>query len=244
MSFKILTAAALLGLTSATVSATSINIRHEFVPEYDGQDAKHSDRIEISHRFSNGIGYGVEAKWKSQNDDAFGEQTGNGQQTNISYSYKLSDKLTLKPQYKWESGSDKVGHQFNLSLGYKVSDDWSVGFRHRYHYENKVGSDNSHYNRWTFSAGYKGIEDWAFGADLDYTFNEEKSGPRWKGEQFAVSDINFKGTYKGLNNGWSPFAELGFTPYKSGKTYSFKGEQVSSNDQWRPRYRIGVKYSY
>jgi hypothetical protein len=244
MKIKIVSAAVLIGLTSVAAHATTINIRHEYVPEYDGQDAKHADRIEVSHRFANGIGFGVEAKWKSQNEDAFGEQTGNGQQSNISYRYKVSDTITLTPQYKWESGSDKTGHQFNLSLGYKVNDDWSVGFRHRYHYENKVGSDNSHYNRWTFSAGYKGIEDWAFGADLDYTFNEEKSGPRWKDDKSAISDVNFKGEYKGLKNGWSPFVELGFVPYNSGDSYSFNDKTYNSGDKWRPRYRIGAKYTY
>ncbi|WP_421847674.1 oligogalacturonate-specific porin KdgM family protein [Marinomonas sp.] len=245
MKLKIVSAAVLIGLTSVAAHATSINIRHEYVPEHDGNPQENKDRIEVSHRFANGIGFGVEAKWRSEKgSSAFKKLGGSGQQSNISYQYKLSDTLTLTPQYKWESGPDKLGHQFNLSLGYKLNSDWSVGFRHRYHYDSVVGGDNSHYNRWTFSAGYKGIEDWAFGASTDYTFNEEKSGPRWKGNQSGFSDINFKGEYKGLNNGWSPFAELGFKPYKSGDKYEFNGSKKTSNDQWRPVYRFGAKYSY
>lgn len=246
MNIKIKTMAtvALLGLTSAAVNATTINLRHEFTPRYDGQSASHKDRIEVSHRFKNGIGFGVEAKWQSQNEDAFGEQTGSGQQSNISYVYKINDAFSLKPQYKWESGSDKLSHQFNLTLGYKVNDDWSVSFRHRYNYENKVGGENSHYNRWTFEAGYKGVEDWKFGGSVDYTFNEESSGPRWKSHKNGFSEVNFKGEYTGLTNGWSPFMELGFVPYKSGDTYSFDGSDVTANDKWRPRVRVGTKYSF
>ncbi|MBJ7536197.1 oligogalacturonate-specific porin KdgM family protein [Marinomonas transparens] len=245
MKIKIISAAVLVGLSSAAANATSINLRHEFSPAYDGQSASHSDRIEVGHRFKNGIGFGVEAKWKSLNEDAFGEQVGNNQQTNISYRYKVSDTITLTPQYKWEASSSKLDHQFNLSLGYKVNSDWSVGFRHRYNYTNNVGKANSHYNRWTFSAGYKGLENWALGASADYTFNQEASGPRFEDKQAWFSDFNFKGEYKGLKNGWSPFAEIGLKPYKSGKTYNYdNGGSGSVNDKWRPRYRLGMKYSY
>ncbi|QUX90160.1 porin [Marinomonas sp. A3A] len=249
MKMKIVSAAVLIGLTSVAAHATTINIRHEYVPQYDGQDQENKDRIEVSHRFANGIGFGVEAKWSSaKGEGPFDELSGNGQQTNISYRYKISDTLTLTPQYKWDSGSTKVGHQFNLSLGYKVNDDWSVGFRHRYHYDKLANetstSRNSHYNRWTFSAGYKGIEDWGFGASVDYTFNQESSGPRWKDDKSGFSEVNFTGEYKGFKNGWSPFAEIGMKPYKSGDTYNFNGESVTANDSWRPVYKIGAKYNY
>ncbi len=244
MDVKIISSVVLSGLVCVSAHATSINMRHEIVPKYDDQAASHSDRIEVSHRFSNGIGFGVEAKWKSNNESAFGELSGNGQQSNISYRIKLSDDLTFTPQYKWESGSSKLSHQFNFSFGYKVSSDWSVGFRHRYNYEAKVDDDNSHYNRWTFSAGYKGVEDWSLSSSIDYTFNPEASGPRWEDKQSWFSDVNFKGEYTGLNNGWKPFLEFGLKPYKSGETYRFNGEDVSANDKWRPRYRLGLKYSY
>lgn len=241
MKAKILTSAILLAMTSVAAHATTINIRHETTPRYDGQSAKQADRVAVSHRFKNGVGFEVEAKWKSDNEDALGEQKGNGQQANVSYLYKLNDAWSLKPQYKWESGSDKVGHQFNLTLGYKVNPDWSVSFRHRYHYENKVNANNSHYNRWTFEASYGGLENWKLGGSVDYTFNPDSSGPRWKDHQNWFSEVNFKGEYTGFEGGWHPFTEIGFVPYKSGD-YVYDGSE--QNDKWRPRVRIGVKYSY
>jgi hypothetical protein len=244
MKKKFIFSAVLLGLASMAAHSATLNIRHEFQPHYDGKDAVHKDRVAVDHRFKNGIGFGIEVKWKSNNDDAFGEMKSGGHQANISYLYKVTERISLKPQYKWESASDKVGHQFNLTLGYKVNDDWSVSFRHRYHYENKVDGDNSHYNRWTFGAGYSGIEHWKFGVSLDYTFNEDKKGPKFKDHKSWFSELNFKGEYKGLESGWRPFLEIGFVPYNSGAEYSFDGKDWSSNDKWRPRLRVGVKYNF
>ncbi|MFC3025308.1 oligogalacturonate-specific porin KdgM family protein [Vibrio zhugei] len=236
-----------LAMVATTAQASYINLRHEFVPRYDGQAAQQADRVAVGNRFSNGVGFEIEAKWKSQNEDALGEQTGNGNQANVSYLYHIDDQWSLKPQYKWESKSDRVGHQFNLTLGYKVNDDWSVSFRHRYHYENKQhtdeGSDatNSHYNRWTFSAGYKGIENIKLTMDVDYTFNPDSSSPRWKDRQSWFSEWNIKGEYSGFDSQWAPFMELGIKPYKSGD-YVYQGD--TTPDKWRPRIRIGMKYSF
>ncbi|MBF9003230.1 oligogalacturonate-specific porin KdgM family protein [Vibrio nitrifigilis] len=247
MKFRILTAAIAVALTSLAAQATTINIRHEMVPRYDGQSAAHKDRLSVGNRFANGVGFEVEAKWKSQNEDAYGTETGNGQQANISYLYHINDQWSLKPQYKWESSSSKVGHQFNLTLGYKVNDDWSVAFRHRYHYSNlqktsnNTNSSNHHYNRWTFSTSYGGIQDWKFGASVDYTFNQESQGPRWKSHQDWFSEVNFTGEYKGFDSGWHPFTEIGFIPYKSGHA-TYDGSDAY--DRWRPRVRVGVKYSF
>ncbi|SJL84276.1 oligogalacturonate-specific porin KdgM family protein [Vibrio palustris] len=247
MKIKQLAPAVIFTMVSVSAQASYINFRHEFVPRYDGQSAQQADRIAVGNRFDNGIGFEVEAKWKSQNEDAFGMQTGNGNQVNISYLYHFNEKWSLKPQYKWESKSDSVGHQFNVTLGYQVDKNWGVSFRHRYHYENKqmmgddTGSDNSHYNRWTFSVSYKGIENFKFTTDVDYTFNPEASGPRWKDHQAWFSEINVKGAYTGFEGNWSPFMELGIKPYASGD-YIYHGK--ASADSWRPRIRIGMKYSF
>jgi len=246
MKYKILVPLFLFGLTSVTTTeAATLNIRQEFTPRYDGQKAEHKERVEVYHRFKNGVGFGLEVKWKSDNEDAYGEQESSGHQANISYVYKLNDQWSLKPQYKWESADNKIGHQFNLTLGYKVNHDWSMSFRHRYHYENKVDDSNNHYNRWTIGSGYNGIENWKFGASLDYTFNSDSKGSAvFKDHKSWFSELNFKGEYKGFESGWKPFMEVGFKPYKSGETYVFNGSDDSQNDKWRPRFRVGVKYSF
>lgn len=239
---KVLTLSLLaLAVTSTAASATSINIRHEWKPEYgDKNDSAHADRIAVSHRFKNGVGFEVEAKWKSNNEDAYGDLSGNGQQANISYRWKINDTFSLTPQFKLESGNDKIGYQSNLTLGYKATDNISTSIRYRYHYENfksSAGKPNSHYNRITLAAGYNGVQDWKFGLSTDYTIKQEGQEV-WDGEKYGFSEINGKITYTGIGGGWAPFVEIGVTPADKNAA----GD--NDKDDWRPRYRVGLVYSY
>lgn len=239
---KILTLSLLaIAVTSTAASATSINIRHEWKPEYgDKNDQAHADRIAVSHRFKNGIGFEVEAKYKSNNDDAWGDSSGNGNQANISYKWNINDTFSLTPQFKLEANSDKVGYQGNLTLGYKATDTISTSIRYRYHYENYKSSldkANSHYNRITLAAGYSGIEDWKFGLSTDYTIKQEGEEV-WNGDKQGFSEINSKISYTGFGGGWAPFVEIGVTPADK----NMAGDD--DKDDWRPRYRVGIVYSY
>ncbi|MDK2614569.1 oligogalacturonate-specific porin KdgM family protein [Vibrio vulnificus] len=242
MKIRYLTSTLLLALTSTAVSAASINIRHELQPDHgDKAGAKHADRVAVSHRFANGVGFEVEAKWRSNNEigehnqGPFSEFAGNGQQANISYLYRINESFTLTPQYKWESNDTKMGNQFNLTLGYKVNDDWSTSFRHRYHYETRPNVDQSaHYNRWTFGASYRGIENWGLGATVDYTWKQEGEVV-YKDDNAGVSEVNFTFEYQGFDSGWRPFGEIGATPSK---------KDTDEVDSYRPRFRVGMKYNF
>jgi len=238
---RVLTSAILLALTATSAHAVTINLRHEYKPSFGDNDATQADRIAISHRFANGIGFEVETKYKSNtdgDDNAFDEYTQNGTQANISYRYKLSDAFTLTPQYKIEmNSSTTMNNQFNLTLGYKVNSDWSVSYRQRYNYATKANTDgSSHYNQGTFAASYSGLEDWGFGASLDYRWRQEGEDT-WKGDKAGVNEVNFTGEYKGFDSGWRPFAEVGFEPTKKYSTDEYK-------EDFRPRYRVGLKYSF
>lgn len=230
-----------IALTSMGASATTINIRHEWKPEFgDKNKSAHADRIAVSHRFKNGIGFEVEAKWKSNNEDAYGDMSGNGNQANISYRWAINDTFSLTPQFKLESNDDKMGYQGNLTLGYKVTDDFSSSIRYRYHYENyksDIDKANTHYNRITLAAGYSGVEDFKFGFSADYTIKQEGQEV-WDGEKYGFSELNATAEYTGLNNGWAPFIEIGVTP--ADKT----SHGDDDYDDWRPRYRVGMKYSF
>ena len=59
--------AALCGMSFAA-SAVTVDLRHEFI---DGgkSDKSNADRVSVSHRFANGFGFSVEAKWKSGGDN-------------------------------------------------------------------------------------------------------------------------------------------------------------------------------
>ncbi len=248
MKNKVLTAAILLAVTSTAAHAVSINMRHEWSPSWENKDDVHKDRIAVSHRFANGIGFAVETKWESGNKAFdFDQFVDSGNSADISYSWKFADDFTLTPQYKWETsgkftgkndvdGDAKHAHQFNLTLGYKINSDWSASFRHRYHYEINTlrNKDNSHYNRWSLGLGYKGIENWNLSGSADYTFRQE-GVDQWKGDNYGFSEFNAKAEYK-WGGGWYPFAEFGVTPQKK--------EGSDYRDAWQPRYRVGMKYSF
>ncbi|MEX3071628.1 translocation/assembly module TamB domain-containing protein [Vibrio alginolyticus] len=235
---KVLLSAVALAMTATAANAASINLRHEYNFEHGKKsadtlkDAEHKDRIEVSHRFKNGIGFAVEAKYKQDsNDQIMGAS--NGTQANISYRHKLNDKFTLTPQFKIEGGSDQ-SQQFNLTLGYKVNDALSVSYRQRYnHYET-----DKYYNQGTFAFGYKFNPEWALSGSTDYRVHggDKNTGKVWKDSKSGINEINFKLQYSGLESGWKPFTEFGVTPAEE----DTKGEK----DTWRPRLRVGVAYSF
>ncbi len=232
---RVLTSAILLALTATTAHAASINLRHEYSPEFGDNDSQYKDRIEVTHRFKNGIGFGVEAKFQENLKEDGNPFTQNNHQTNISYRMKLNDDFTLTPQYKIEGGTTDLTHQFNLTLGYKVNDDWSVSYRQRYNQE----THENYYHQGTFAFSYKGIQDWGISGSLDYRVREGDVGKTkvvWDGDNKGINEINFKAQYNGLESGWKPFGEFGVTP-KAKNT----GDEV---DSWRPRVRVGVSYSF
>ncbi len=228
---RVLTSAILLALTATTAHAASINLRHEYTPEFGDNDSQYKDRVEVSHRFKNGVGFAVEAKYAE--DDSKGLKA-NGHQANISYRIKLNDEFTLTPQYKIE-GNDDLNHQFNLTLGYKINDDWSVSYRQRY---NQYQTED-YYHQGTLAFSYKGIEDWGISGSTDYRVRGGDVGKNkvvWDGDNKGINEVNFKAQYNGLESGWKPFGEFGVTP-KAKNT----GDEV---DSWRPRVRVGVSYSF
>ncbi|MCV5948515.1 oligogalacturonate-specific porin KdgM family protein, partial [Escherichia coli] len=91
MKVRYLTSALLLAMTSGLAAAASVDIRHEYVPDRDGDENR--DRIYVSHRFDNQIGYSVEAKWNYKD----GHMGNAGHETGVSYRWKATDNFSLTP---------------------------------------------------------------------------------------------------------------------------------------------------
>ncbi|WP_165313762.1 oligogalacturonate-specific porin KdgM family protein [Vibrio ziniensis] len=253
---KVLTSAILMALASSTVVyAADFDIREEYNPSHGEKnpDYQHKYRIAFNNRLSNGIGFGVEAKYLSPTGQSFLQdfQTA-GTQANISYAWKFADDFTLTPQLKIETNDTyKLSQQANLTLAYKFSRDFSASVRYRYNYDtwaeedtkgNDTGAKNysEHYNQFSVAASYKGIEDLALSTAVDYrikrsrldngveknTVDEDNKG---------INEINFKAEYSGFDSGLSPYAEYGLYP---------SSKDTSVKDSWRPYYRVGLKYKF
>ena len=221
-------------LATTAVSATTINLRHEYI-DRDDADYSHADRISVSHRFSNGIGFSAEAKWRYQDNDKQKGLINNGHEVGVSYNHKLNDTFTLQPSYAADASNNanQVTHKFNIRGIAKITDEWTTSLRYRYGYQAKANraDSNGHYHQYNLVSSYN--LGWSsFGVDLEYK-DLQSGGWKNKGSDHLV---NFFGEYKGLESGWVPFAELGvITTKDDGSAYK---------EDYTLRYRVGVKYSF
>ena len=87
---KSLVVASLIG-TSFASQAVTVDLRHEYI-----DSGANADRVSVSHRFANGVGFSVEAKWKSGGDKAdqpFADVVGNGHEDQISWRWKATENM-------------------------------------------------------------------------------------------------------------------------------------------------------
>ncbi len=219
-------------LATTAVSATSINLRHEYNTT---SDAKHRDRITVAHRFDNGIGFSVEAKWKHE-DKFLADMVSNGHEVGISYNYALTDTFTLQPAYAADASADgnTLTHKYNIRGIQKVTDNWTSSLRYRYGDRRAPEGENSSYHQINFVNDY--AFDWGkMGVDLEYKDLGDDGGYKNEGSDHLV---NFFGEYSGFESGWIPFAEVGVV------TYNKNGNSDDGNETHGMRYRVGVKYNF
>lgn len=111
--------AALCGMSFAA-SAVTVDLRHEFI---DGgkTDKTNADRVSVSHRFANGFGFSVEAKWKSGGDNTsqpYSDFVGNGHEESISWQWKANKNFSVTPGFNIESNDSRSIYKPNLRVQY------------------------------------------------------------------------------------------------------------------------------
>ncbi|EGR9015166.1 porin, partial [Vibrio parahaemolyticus] len=184
MKVRYLTSALLLAMTSGLAAAASVDIRHEYVPDRDGDE--HRDRIYVSHRFDNQIGFSVEAKWNYKD----GHMGNAGHETGVSYRWKATDNFSLTPGINIDaSPSGASVFKYNLTGAYKINDEWDVAARIRHGYKN---TDDSRYNQLNLYANRK-FEWGKLGVEAEYKdIHGGEGGWKDKGHDQL---IDFKGEY-------------------------------------------------
>ncbi|MDW6093817.1 oligogalacturonate-specific porin KdgM family protein [Vibrio rhizosphaerae] len=237
MNNKLIISALLLGLTASAAHATSLNVRHEFIPEEGEKAARHRDRLAISHVFENGIGISEEVKWGYEKDTVnFGEMKSAGHETKIGYNYTINQDFKIQPAYALDSSSSAIVHKFDLKGVYKISDSWNASLRYRYGM--KVPSNdspNSHYSQINFVTAYK-FDQYQVGVDFEGKFEQSVSSG-YNGDNNYLNLVNFFAEYQGWDSGWRPFVEFGLTSQETTKS-------TAGKDQYVPRYRVGLKYNF
>ena len=118
-------------LTTAAQAALTIDLRHEWVDV----ERAHKDRVMISDRFENGLGYSVETKAKSggeSKDTAYSEMESNGSEFSLTYQYKWTPKFSIQPGMNIEFGDGKAIYKPNLRIQYNFDNGMYAAFRYRY----------------------------------------------------------------------------------------------------------------
>lgn len=125
---------------SFAASAVTVDLRHEYI-----DSGSNADRVAVSHRFDNGFGFSVEAKWKSGGDKAdqpFADVVGNGHEDQISWRWKATDNIALTPAFTIESTDSRTIYKPNLHVQYSFDNGFYVAARYRYEYTRYPSSSN------------------------------------------------------------------------------------------------------
>ncbi|MGD1726976.1 KdgM family porin OmpK26, partial [Klebsiella pneumoniae] len=197
--------AALCGMSFAATAVT-IDLRHEFI---DGgkSDKSNADRVSVSHRFANGLGFTVEAKWRSGGDNGsqpYSDVVGNGHEDTISWRWKATSNLFLTPGFTIESNDSRSIYKPHLHAQYSFDNGFYVAARYRYEYTrypNNAGKDDDKVNRGDAWAGFV-LGDWR--TELNYVYARSSEGVSRNDNKPYSQEYNVKVAYK-LDNNWSPY---------------------------------------
>lgn len=232
---KSLVLAALCGMSFAA-SAVTVDLRHEFIDGGSG-DKTNSDRVSVSHRFANGFGFSVEAKWKSggeNTDQPFTDFVGNGHEESISWRWKATNNISLTPGFNIESNDSRSIYKPYLHAQYSFDNGFYVAARYRYDYTRfpaNAKKDDDKVNRGDAWAGVT-LGDWR--AELNYVYartTEDQFTANLRNNNKPYSqEYNMKVAYK-LDKNWAPYGEVG-------------NVGVKGKDDRQTRFRVGVAYSF
>ncbi|MEZ2583225.1 oligogalacturonate-specific porin KdgM family protein [Kluyvera intermedia] len=237
--FKKVLALAVLSSMSFAASAVTVDLRHEYI-----DSGSNADRVAVSHRFDNGLGFGVEAKWKTggdtdKQDRPFNEIVGNGHEESINWRWKATDNIALTPGFNIESKDSFSIYKPYLHAQYSFDNGFYIAARYRYEYtrvpatSSNGGGVDDKVNKVDTWVGWA-MGDWR--AELNYVYarstvadDQHKSLYRNNNKAYS-NEYNAKLAYKWDKN-WSPYFEVG-------------NVGVKSTDERQTRLRVGVAYSF
>lgn len=238
MKVKLL-ALAVTSLISVNAMAVTIDYRHEMkdTPKND-----HRDRLSMSHRFANGFGLSVEAKWRQSGKDEtpnkpFNETVSNGTEVVASYVYSFNKTFSLEPGFSLDSSSTSNNYRPYLRGKVNITDDLSTSLRYRPYYKRNsgnIGGKNTSENGYNLTAvlSYKFLKDFQVDYELDYK-KTNKAGAIIHDNETYNFDHDVKLSYK-LDKNWKPYMAIGNVADDSNK----------DTDHRQTRYRVGVQYSF
>lgn len=224
----------LLGVGS--LNAATLDYRHEYLDDTE----QHADRVRVSHRFGNQVGFALEGKWGSKassgTSNLFENNYSKGHEFEINYQYKVMPKFTLAPAFVIDSSSDSTTYKPQIKGTYQFTDTLYGSARYRYglqHYTN-AEKDNRHFHQGNFQVGYR--FNWG-NVEYDFEYKDtDYASLRGKDNTYLHNLVVQVLT----NKEWVPYVEMGYIPYRNND----KGGYGAYDNDFQIRYRIGVKYNF
>lgn len=216
----------LLSFTSLTNAAT-LDLRYE----YTDKTKAHRERALITHRFANGLGFEVEAKWKSGGshpDRPADNIVTNGSEGTVSYMYKLDKKNVFIPGFNIASSSNSSRYRPYLRYQYNFMDNAFIAARYRFEYirNTKKQTEDENLHRYDAYISYT-----AQNMIYEYNYTFYNSDKLVQANKKHGDEHNFILRYK-LSKEIMPYFEVGNEFYSKIK-----------NDR-QTRYRVGFKYNF
>lgn len=222
-------------IASSTINAATIDYRHEYLNDTE----VNADRIRVSARFANQVGFALEGKWGSKSGFLQNNYS-KGQEFELNYYYKVDDRLSLTPAVVIDSSSESTTYKMQVKGIYLVTAKFYTGARYRYGLQNYTSpsTDNRHFHQGNFYLGYK--FDWG---NVEYDFEYKNTDyASLRGNKYTYLQ-NLVIQYP-INKAWIPFIELGYVPYRNNDKggYIYAGQKYANDFQ--VRYRAGIKYNF
>lgn len=218
--------ASLIGASFAA-QAVTVDLRHEYI-----DNGTNADRVAVSHRFDNGLGFGVEAKWKSGGDNAdqpLTEIVGNGHEESLNWRWKATDNFALNPGINIESKDTFSIYKPYLHAQYSFDSGIYIAGRYRYEYTRNPDSDvvDNKVNKFDAWVGWA-MGDWR--TELNYVYAKSTEDVIRENNKTYSNEYNVKLAYKWDKN-WAPYGEVG-------------NVGVRNTDERQTRFRVGVAYTF
>jgi len=226
--FKKTLALAVLCGSGFAAHAVTVDLRHEYI-----DSGSNADRVAVSHRFDNGLGFSVEAKWKSggdKQDQPFSDMVGNGHEDQISWRWKATDNIAITPAFTIESSDSRTIYKPNIHVQYSFDNGFYVAGRYRYEYTRNPSMpdrEDDKVNRGDAWVGFA-LGDWR--TELNYVYAKSTEGTIRNNNKDYSTEYNAKLAYK-IDKNWSPYVEVG-------------NVGVKETDERQTRFRLGVAYSF
>lgn len=228
-------------VASSAVQSMTLNYRHEYLDDTE----QHADRIRISHRLENKVGFALEGKWGSKSvtgeSNIYENNYSKGHEFELNYSYKVNDKFTLAPAAIIDSSSNATTYKFQVKGIYALTDSLYTAARYRYGVQNYTSSvsDDRHFHQGNFNLGYR--LSWGT-VEYDFEYKDtDYADFRGKNNTYLHNLV----IQAPINKSWTPFAEIGYVPYRNADIGGYVGSDGSTyNNDFQIRYRVGIKYDF